>query len=81
MQVQNNRRKNLIDVLNQLEQEGLATREAQAVYLGGAVSASRLQLMVNGAHISVFFALSAEHALFKPRGWLSKAHSVETGSA
>ena len=71
MSVQNARRINLQRVLDQLERDGYATREAQALYIGGSATARRLDAMLAGADIAVLLATHVEHVLFKPRGWMS----------
>jgi hypothetical protein len=76
MKVQTARLNNLRAVIRLLEQDGLASREGQAVYLGRAVTARKLQAMLDGAHIHVLFAEHVEHALFKPRGWMSQQHDT-----
>ncbi|MGN6482664.1 hypothetical protein [Luteibacter sp.] len=76
MPTQAARRANLRVVIEQLEQDGLSSREAQAHFLGEAVTARRLQAMLEGAYIDALFAGHIEHVLFKPRGWMSKEPSA-----
>jgi 16S rRNA U516 pseudouridylate synthase RsuA-like enzyme len=78
MPVQAARLANLRSVIRLLEAEGLVTRQSQADYLDNAVTASRLQAMLDGSHIHTLFAEHVEHVLFKPRGWMSEAHDPET---
>jgi len=33
--------------------------------------------MLDGSHIHALFAEHVEYVLFKPRGWMSEAHSEE----
>ena len=77
MPTQSIRRTNLRRVLDDLARNGYSTRESQAVYLGRSVTARRLDAMLNGAEIPAFFAAALEHALFKPRGWLSLPHDAD----
>lgn len=77
MPVQAARRANLRLVIRLLEEDGLVTRESQVDYLDNAVTASRLQAMLDGSHIHTLFAEHVEHVLFKPRGWMSEAHAPE----
>ena len=77
MPVQAARLANLRSVIRLLEEEGLVTRQSQADYLDNAVTASRLQAMLDGSHIHTLFAEHVEHVLFKPRGWMSECHSAE----
>ena len=75
MPVQAARLANLRSVIRLLEAEGLVTRQSQADYLDNAVTASRLQAMLDGSHIHTLFAEHVEHVLFKPRGWMSVFHA------
>ena len=75
------RRANLRAILHRLASEGYGTREAQALYLGRAVTPNRLEAMLAGAEIPALFAAHVEHVLFKPKGWMSEPHpdGVEFG--
>lgn len=77
MPVQAARLANLRSVIRLLEEDGLATRDSQAAFLENAVTAFKLQAMLDGARIETLFAEHVEHVLFKPRGWMSKAHTPE----
>lgn len=77
MPVQAARLANLRSILRLLEEDGLATRESQAAFLETAVTAYKLQAMLDGARIDTLFAEHVEHVLFKPRGWMSEAHAPE----
>jgi hypothetical protein len=74
------RRAKLREALQELEREGYATREAQALYIGGSATARRLDAMLGGADIPVLFATHVEHVLFKPRGWMSNLSDSEKTS-
>jgi hypothetical protein len=78
MPVQAARLANLRAVIRVLEQDGLCTRASQVAFLENAVSASRLQTMLDGGHIHALFAEHVEHVLFKPRGWMSEVHIPES---
>lgn len=77
MPVQAARRANLRTVIRLLEEDGLITRTSQAAFLENAVTAFKLQAMLDGARIETLFAEHVEHVLFKPRGWMSECHSAE----
>lgn len=74
MSVQHARLENLRAVVLELEAAGHASREAQAAFLGGAVTPRCLQAMLDGAHIHALFAGHLEFILRKPRGWMSRCH-------
>jgi hypothetical protein len=76
MPVQAARLANLRTVIRLLEEDGLLTRASQAEFLQNAVTAFKLQAMLDGAHIDASFADHVEHVLFNPRGWMSEAHSA-----
>jgi hypothetical protein len=76
MTVQSIRLANLRALVRKLVKEGLATREAQAEFLGNAASAYGLQKMLDGGAIPLLFAEHVEHVMFKPRGWMSENHEV-----
>jgi len=76
MTVQTARLENLRSVIRLLEEDGFGTRQAQVAYLGNAVTAVKLQAMLDGSHIDALFADHVEHVLFKPRGWMSEHHRV-----
>jgi len=78
MDLQAIRRSNLRTVLANLERDGYVTREAQALFLGSSVAASRLDSMLAGGYITAMFVNHVEHTLFKPRGWMSQCHEHST---
>lgn len=78
MPVQAARLANLRAIVRLLEEDGLVTRESQAAFLENAVTAFKLQAMLDGARIDTLFAEHVEHVLFKPRGWLSETQSLRT---
>ena len=80
MHTQNVRHAKLLEVLTQLERDGYCSRESQAIYLGGAVTARRLEAMLAGADIPALFAGRIEHVMFKPRGWMSSPDKAEMSS-
>jgi hypothetical protein len=77
MPVQVVRRANLRSIIRLLEEDGLVTRESQAIFLENAVTAFKLQAMLDGARIDTLFAEHVEHVLLKPRGWMSETHGQE----
>jgi hypothetical protein len=77
MPVQAARLANLHIVIRLLKEDGLVTRESQAAFLENAVTAFKLQAMLDGAHIDALFSEHVEHVLFKPRGWMNECHSAE----
>jgi hypothetical protein len=74
------RRAKLHEALQELKREGHATREAQALYIGGSATARRLDAMLGGADIPVLFVTHVEHVLFKPKGWMSNLSDSEETS-
>jgi len=78
MHTQSIRHVNLTKILEQLESEGYISRESQALYLGGAVTAGRLESMLAGADIPALFASRIEHVMFKPKGWMSTPDTTNT---
>src|SRR6187402_1278151 len=52
--------------------------QSQAAFPENAVTAYKLQAMLDGARIDTMCAEHVEHILFKPRGWMSEPHSAET---
>ena len=72
MRTQDARHTKLIEILKQLEREGYCSRESQALYLGGSVTARRLEAMLAGADVPALFASRIEHVMFKPKGWMSQ---------
>lgn len=72
MHTQRFRHVKLVEILEQLAREGYCSRESQALYLGGAVTARRLESMLAGADVPALFASRIEHVMFKPKGWMSQ---------
>ena len=77
MHTQRVRHVKLVQILEQLASEGYCSRESQALYLGGAVTARRLEAMLAGADIPALFASRIEHVMFKPKGWMSETQATD----
>ena len=73
MQTMDVRRRNLARVMELLRQEGLATPEAQAEFLGNVVTPAKLRLMVEAASaVPEIVARAIEHRLGLDRGWMDQ---------
>jgi len=74
MAIQTARLANLRAVIYRLEQNGMASRHAQVAFFGNTITPARLQSMLEGGPIGPLFAEHVEHALHKPKGWMSEVH-------
>lgn len=64
---------NLRRLIEQLQREGLRTRDAQADALGG-LTAERLDAFLAGAPVTDALAREIEWIMHRPRRWLDERH-------
>jgi len=64
------RHANLARILHWLEARQVVGWSEQALYLGNATTAHRLEVMAAGSEIGVLFARHLEVVLHLPRGWM-----------